>query len=160
MKKACTFIGDTLESMPFGYDYEDPGCISMKLQISQYILNAYKSGVKLFYSICEQGIDLWAAEIVTYLMDVDKEVELRCVLPYEEQAARWYPEMHELYYRILARATKTVMIGSRYSSSCYESARKMTVDNSTSIMVVLPAGKSNCIVEYAKKQHKDMIFAC
>lgn len=159
-KKACTFISDSLDSFSFGYDFSSPECISVKLQIWQYIYQEYQSGIKSFYSICEQGIDLWAAEIVTYLMKKDSEVELHCVLPYEEQAAKWYPEFHELYYNVLAEATETVMIDKHFNEYCYDFARKLTVDESSNILVVLPKNAHNKIIDYAKEHQKDLVFSC
>ena len=96
-KNACTFISSALTDFSFGYDFTSFKCISLKLQLAHYISDMYKAGVREFYSVCEEGIDLWAAEIVTYIMRDDPETKLHCVIPYEEQAAKWHSSTRGLF---------------------------------------------------------------
>ena len=146
-KKSCTFIGEEIERLSFGYDYTDPKCIALKLALSEQIAEAYGSGVRRFYSVCEQGIDLWAAEAVLLLMEKHSDAELCCLLPYEEQASRWHPETQESYYSVLRRATSVVFWGTHYTEGCLGQVRESVIDSSD--CVIAAAADGNRYVDYA-----------
>ena len=147
---ACTFIGSRLNRFSFGYDFTAPKCIALKLQLAQYINDMYKAGVRDFYSVCQEGVELWAAEIVIYLMAGDDSVKLHCILPYEEQAARWHPDTRELYYNILALASDCEMISTHYKGYCLALARYKALDRSCHVFAVVEDGSSNEYVKYAR----------
>lgn len=148
--KTCTFISSDLTGFSFGYDFRNPKCIALKLQIAQYINDMYKSGIKEFYSVCEQGVDLWAAEVVTYIMRSDEETKLYCIIPYEEQAARWHEDARELYYRVLEEATEVTFLNTRYKEDCLAAARYYTLDRCGYVFAVTANGVKNEFIRYAR----------
>lgn len=153
---ACTFLASEIGKFSFGFDFTDHKCIALKLQLAQYINDMYKAGVREFYSVCEQGVDLWAAEIVTFLMQSDEEVKLFCILPYEEQAAKWHPDIHELYYRVLEQATEVEHVGTRYEEDCLAEARYRTLDCCANVFAVVYDGKDNEYVRYSMVRGKEV----
>ena len=142
----CTFIASSLHNMSFGYDFESSKCNYLISQLSENITNLYKSGVRDFYSICEQGVDLWAAENVLSLIKEDKSVKLHCILPYEEQAAKWHPSLRELYYTVLEQAESTEFVSLQYCEDCMQKARYRTLDQSR---YVISVSRSDEISEYS-----------
>lgn len=149
-EKRCTFISSPLESFEFGYDIEDPKCKALKLQIAQYINDMYREGIRVFTSICQQGPDLWAAEVIALLMEYDPTVELHCVLPYEEQAAKWHSDFRESYYNVLAKATTSSFIDGHYSPNCMTEARMMTLSLSKYVLAVVSNDdKNNPYLDFA-----------
>lgn len=151
---ACTFIGSTLNRFSFGYDFTAPKCIALKLQLAQYINDMYKAGVRDFYSVCQEGVELWAAEIAVYLMAGDESVRLHCILPYEEQAARWHPDTQELYYNVLAAASDCEFIDTRFKRNSLASAKYKALDKSRHVFAVVEDGASNEYVRYAMANGK------
>ncbi|MBD5117379.1 MAG: DUF1273 domain-containing protein [Ruminococcaceae bacterium] len=155
--KACTFISSDLNNFSFGYDSTNSKCIALKLQIAQYINDMYKSGIKEFYSVCEQGVDLWAAEIVTYIMRTDAETKLYCIIPYEEQAAKWHNDTHELYYRVLEEATEVIFLNTHYKEDCLAAARYYTLDRCGYVFAAVVDEKKNEFVRYSKIREKNIV---
>lgn len=152
--KACTFISSDLEEFSFGYDWENPKCVSLKLQTAQFVNDMCKAGVKDFYSVCEQGTELWAAEIVTFVMKSDAEIKLHCIIPYEEQAAKWHSDTRELYYRVLEKATDVIYINTRYEKNCLAAARYRALEHSDCVFASVVNGSENEFVRYAEAMGK------
>ncbi len=155
-KTACTFIGSRISKFSFGYDCTNPKCVALKLQLAQYINDMYRAGVREFYSVCQEGVDLWAAEIVTYLMKDDEEVKLHCVLPYEEQAVKWHPDAHELYYSVIEKATDAELVNTRYTKDALAQARYRTLDLCGNVFAVVEDGNKNDYVKYARIKGKSV----
>ena len=49
---------------------------------------------------------LYAAEIINILREKDKSLQLVCVIPHEEQATKWTPQLRERYFNMLAGCTE------------------------------------------------------
>lgn len=153
----CTFIASSLHNLSFGYDFESPKCNLLISQLKENITDLYKSGVRDFYSICEQGIDLWAAENVIRLFEIDKSVRLHCILPYEEQAAKWHPDFRELYYTVLEQAESTEFVSLRYCEDCMSKARYRTLDKCKYAISVYESKERNEYKDYALKKGIEVI---
>lgn len=153
---ACTFIASDLTDFSFGYDSDAPLCITLKLQLARYIDDMYVAGVRDFYSVCQEGVDLWAAEIVSYIMKGDGDVTLHCLIPYEEQAAKWHPDTRELYYKVLANATDTETLSPLFTEDCLAAARYETLDHCDHVFAIVKDGGENAFVKYAKAKGKDI----
>lgn len=95
MKKnvRCAVIGQHPLRFPWGFDEEDDGCRRMKLEIAQRIMELRQRGVTEFRVAC----GLYAAEIINILREKDKSHRLVCVIPHEEQATKWTPQLRERY---------------------------------------------------------------
>ena len=94
MKKnvRCAVIGQHPMRFPWGFDEEDDGCRRMKLEMAQVA--------------CDPGVGLYAAEIINTLRENDQALRLICVLPHEEQATKWTPQLRERYFNMLAGCTE------------------------------------------------------
>ena len=106
MKKnvRCAVIGQHPLRFPWGFDEEDDGCRRMKLEIAQRIMELRQRGVTEFQVACDPGVGLYAAEIINILREKDKSLRLVCVIPHEEQATKWTPQLRERYFNMLANA--------------------------------------------------------
>lgn len=154
IKTGCTFITSSLKDLSFGYDTENENCIFSREQLRGFINKVYSEGVRDFYSICEEGIDLWAAEEVTELMKKDESVKLHCILPYEDQASKWFPEFRELYYSVLEKATDTCYISLHYTENCVKEARYKTLDSSHYVFAFPKSDKE--FLDYALNNNKEV----
>lgn len=154
--KACTFVSSPLMDFSFGADYENYKCIMLKLQLAQYINDVYVSGVRTFYSICEQGVDLWAAEIVTYIMRDDPSTKLFCIVPYEDQAAKWDPAVRDLYYNVHQRSTDVTIMNTHYKKNCIYEAYLAAIERSDKVFASLVGKSSEEIKKYPCFECKDV----
>ena len=108
MKKnvRCAVIGQHPLRFPWGFDEEDDGCRRMKLEMAQRIMELRQRGVTEFRVACDPGVGLYAAEIINILREKDKFLRLVCVIPHEEQATKWTPQLRERYFNMLAGYTE------------------------------------------------------
>ena len=108
MKKnvRCAVIGQHPLRFPWGFDEEDDGCRRMKLEMAQRIMELRQRGVMEFQVACDPGVGLYAAEIINILREKDKSLRLVCVIPHEEQATKWTPQLRERYFNMLAGCTE------------------------------------------------------
>ena len=99
MKYRCAVIGQPPMRFPWGFDEEDSRCCRMKLEMAQHILELCQCGVTEFQVACDPGVGLYAAEVVNALRENGSTIRLVCVLPHEEQATKWTPQLRERYSR-------------------------------------------------------------
>ena len=106
-KIVCCFTGHRPQSLPFGYDEQDPQCIRMRFLIWN-LLNKLISekGVTHFISGMALGVDQICAEVVLELKARHPEITLECAFPCETQAVRWSESQRERYYRIAEQCDK------------------------------------------------------
>ena len=159
VKNACTFISSPLHKFSFGFDTSSYKCIALKLQLAQYISDSYKDGVRIFYCVCEQGVDLWAAEIVIHIMRDDPTVKLYCIIPYEEQAAKWDANTRELYYTVLEQATDVFFLNRHYKKNCVFEAYSVALECSEKVFVSLVEKTEDEIRKWNIMKGKE-IFCC
>lgn len=133
---ACAFAGHNPLRFPFGYDEEDDLCQQIKATLLMQILALYQNGVTAFYSNCEPGAPMWGAELVLRLQRRDSNIQLHCVLPYEEQATKWTPQLRERYFSIVERSNSEYLICTRYENNCYLLCNKYLVDHSNFVLAV------------------------
>ena len=105
MKHCCAVIGQPPMRFPWGFDEEDDGCRRMKLEMAQRIMELRQRGVAEFQVACDPGVGLYAVEIINILREKDKSFRLVCVIPHEEQATKWTPQLRERYFDMLADCT-------------------------------------------------------
>ena len=102
MKYRCAVIGQPPMRFPWGFDEEDSRCCRMKLEMAQHILELCQCGVTEFQVACDSGVGLYAAEVVNALRENGSTIRLVCVLPHEEQATKWTPQLRERYFNMLS----------------------------------------------------------
>ncbi len=73
--------------------------------------------------------ELTAAAVVLELRQEYPAVVLDCVLPYEEQAARWSNARRERYFNILAECDSVITLQNHYDKKCLCRHRKHILDN-------------------------------
>ena len=78
----------------------------MKLEMAQRIMELRQYGVTEFQVACDPGVGLYAAEIVNALRENGSAIRLVCVMPHEEQATKWTPQLRERYFNMLAGCTE------------------------------------------------------
>ena len=105
-KHCCAVIGQPPMRFLWGFDEEDSRCCRMKLEMAQHILELSQCGVTEFQVACDPGVGLYAAEIVNALRENGSAIRLVCVMPHEEQATKWTPQLRERYFNMLSASAE------------------------------------------------------
>ncbi len=161
--KSCAFTGHRPKSFPFGYHEEHPDCIRLKAVLREQIEELYGVGFTRFITGCAIGVDMWAGEIVTDLMKSYKDIELICVVPFEEQATHWSEKDRERYFDMLSSCTGAVTMQSRYTDDCYTKRNRYMIDHADVLLAVCDPNSnrrsgSAATVNYARKQRVPVIL--
>lgn len=155
--KYCSFIGQRPLSYSWGYDEENDTFLYIRGIIKNKMTELIKSGIKSFISDMSLGISIVCAEIALELRDeVDSNVRLVCVMPYEKQADKWSSEQRERYFNILAQSSKAIVFQNSYTHDCFMKCHKWMFDYSVHIIAVynnMPNTSTAIQVEYAKKNN-------
>lgn len=115
----CSITGQAQNRFPFGFDEEDYRCINLKIKILQQIGILYDQyDARTFISDCSLGVSMWSAEIVAGLMPLHPDIELFCIMPYEEQATKWPNEYRNRFFDLHENCTETVLINTAFTTTC------------------------------------------
>lgn len=121
----CALITKNNLNTGFINEYEQP-YIRIKEELRDMIWKLFCEGYTDFYSNCEYGVSLWAAEIVIALK-MYNDIKLHIVMPYEEQAVKWCEEFRERYFAVHEQADSVELLSYRFYKGCYEDADKLMV---------------------------------
>lgn len=133
---SCAVLGQAPLSFPWGFDEEAEECRDMKLALAQQIMVLRQSGVTSFYVACDPGIGLYAAEIINILREKDKDLQLFCVAPHEEQATKWTPQLRERYFAMLGGCTRIKMVALHSTPNAQLTAYKEIIEAADIVLAV------------------------
>ena len=136
MKYRCAVIGQPPMRFPWGFDEEDSRCCRMKLEMAQHILELCQCGVTEFQVACDPGVGLYAAEVVNALRENGSTIRLVCVLPHEEQATKWTPQLRERYFNMLSTSAELDCIDCHEQPNAQLLAYQRIIKRSTVVLAV------------------------
>lgn len=136
MKHRCAVIGQPPVRFPWGFDEEDSRCCRMKLEMAQRILELSQYGVTEFQVACDPGVGLYAAEIVNALRENGSAIRLVCVMPHEEQATKWTPQLRERYFNMLSTSAELDCIDCHEQPNAQLLAYQRIIKQSTVVLAV------------------------
>lgn len=162
-KICCALIGHSPMRFRFGWDEENEDCIRLKLVLLQQIQKLIRNGVTQFMTACDPGVGLWCGEIVNSLRDGDDELQLYCILPYEEQATKWAPYLRERYFEMLEKCTHMSTVSVHKTPTSQIDACKYIIDRSDIILAVYDPASArgddvDRAMEYAKIKKRPEIL--
>jgi len=148
----CTVTGITVWEFPYGEDESYPACVSLKLALSEKLLELCHNGVTEFFTNCEYGVSLWVAEALVAMREtLNAPVKVHIIIPHEEQAVKWNSAVRERYYDVHAAADTVTMLSTQYHEDCYADADHYMLDNSVMLLTV---GDNAPLADYAKSKEK------
>lgn len=162
-KIKCAIAGQDFSTFKYGFDEADDRCASLKNSILQQISLLYEKGVRSFLSDCSLGVSMWTAEIVAGLKSLHPDIELVCVIPYEEQAAKWHKEYRERYFFLQENCTESILLSTSYTTNCLVDSCRYLVDESDILIAVCDSNdigfdKIGFMVSYAKNLNRSIIY--
>ena len=110
--------------------------MALKLILLNKITTLRADGVKDFAVAMDDGIGLYAAEIINTLRESDPEMTLRCVVPDEEQATKWPPILRERYFAELGKCSELAMVSTVETPDCRITALLNVIDASDVVLAV------------------------
>lgn len=134
--QVCGIIASAPLCFPWGFDEEDEGCVALKLILLHKITALRADGVKDFAVAMDDGIGLYASEIINALRESDPEMTLRCVVPYEGQATKWPPNLRERYFAELGKCSELAMVSTVETPDCRITALLNVIDASDVVLAV------------------------
>lgn len=135
----------------------EPPYPEIKSRLRDKIWELYCKDFNSFYVNCEYGVPLWTAEIIC-AMKMYSDIRLNIVMPYEEQPVDWNEEYRDRYYKAHACADNVYMVGTHYSSDCYNEADRYMIDNSDILLVCGKFKGDLYSVKYAKEHGVECIY--
>ncbi len=142
----CSIITDGLElSSKCRNEHETP-ILKVKDKLRDTIWQLYHEGYDEFYTNCEYGIPLWAAEIIAGLK-MYNNITLNIVVPFEEQCRDWAEHDRDRYYAVHEKADNIIFACSEYEDTCYDLANEIMIDLSELVVI---SGNNETSERYAK----------
>ncbi len=134
--KGCAIIGEPPMCFAWGFDEEDQRCGATKLLLLNKISMLQTGGVTDFFIPLDAGIGLYASEILVALMASNPDLRLHCLIPFEDQACKWTPELRDRYYEVLEKCTESAPVSLRFSLTCDIDAAMEAIDRSETLLAI------------------------
>ncbi len=156
----CAIFGQNTICFKWGFDEEDKYCIAMKQELLQKIMELRQQNVTQFFTACDHGIGLYAAEQINVLMETDRDMKLFCTAPHEGQSTKWAPYLRDRYFKMLENCTHMEYVAPFQQSGAQLLAYKRIIDLADMILTVfdtelLPTDRvEDHALFYAMNQHK------
>lgn len=162
MKKVVCFTGHRPSKFSFGYNENNIELIKLKALLINEIEKLYLLGYKIFLTGCAMGVDIWCAEIVLDLKRKFTDIELYCIIPFENQSEKWKQEYKLRYNYILENCNQQILLQKEYTKDCYLKRNKFLIDKANIIIGVydenhLSSGTKNTL-NYALSMNKKIIL--
>lgn len=155
--KKCALIGCGPNRLPFGES--DERGIRLKEAMKEQLIKLIEDGVSCFLTGLSMGAEMYAAEILLGLKPRYPDIMLECVIPYEEQAARWPEAVRERYFTIASKCDKETMLQTHYTSGCIQKEVRYRIDEADAVLAVWDGnrGAVGTAVKYASSRGKRII---
>ena len=149
MTKTCAIIGCSPMCFPWGFDEEDEGCATLKLILMNRITRLRSEGCTCFAISMDCGVGLYVAEILHGLKGSNDALDTICVVPFEEQATKWTPELRDRYFNALAECTEVVNVGFEKTVGCEFKAHLEAMKEADTVIAIYDPDDPLCERETA-----------
>ncbi len=160
-ERSCAILGPEPSRFPWGYDEEDERCGALKLILLNMINFWRVEKITSFVVALDAGIGLYAAELISGLREEDPEISLTCIVPWEEQATKWPPDLRERYFKVQAKCTDVETISSPWTATCEEEAKLRAVDLTERVFAATAAEEDPLLevaLHYARRTDKNVLI--
>ena len=157
MTKTCAIIGCSSMCFPWGFDEEDEGCAALKLILINQISKLRGEGCTRFAISMDCGVGLYVAENLHGLKESDGTLETICYVPYEEQAAKWTPELRDRYFNALAACTEVVNAAYEKTVGCKFKAHLEAINEADTVIAFYAPEDPRCEREVAAVAVAEML---
>lgn len=148
--KTCGFLSHVPTRFKFGWDEEVPLCLGLKQVLLQQIQLLRRAGCTSFYVVPDSGAGLWTGEILNFLRHDDPSLLLQCLLPHEEIATKWSPELRDRYFTLLEQCTHLAAVSRPDDPNAVKNALSRMIGCSDFVIAIYdPASRRGDTVDQA-----------
>ena len=160
--KVCCFTGYRPQKFPFPISKNSEAYLEFENNLFDTIFNLPdKEQCYTFYSGMAVGFDIIAAELVLILKRVYKKAQIKlvCVLPFETQSEKYYPDWKKRYDKVLKEADEVICLSKNYYPSIYQERNIYMVDKSDIVITWFDGqtGGTKNTLDYAERNQKQII---
>ena len=134
--KTCGFLSHVPTRFKFGWDEEDSLCLGLKQVLLQQIQLLRREGYTSFYIVPDSGAGLWTGGILNLLRQDDPSLLLQYLLPHEEIATKWSPELRDRYFSLLEQCTHLAAVSRPDDPDATKKALTRMIDYSDFVIAV------------------------
>ena len=116
-----------------------------------------RPGFARFCISMDCGVGLYASEIIHGLKETDRELEIICYVPYEEQATKWTPELRDRYFNALAACTEVVNVAYEKTVGCEFKTHLEAIKEADTLIAVFDPDDPLCEREAAAVAVAEML---
>lgn len=160
-ENSCSILASAPLCFPWGYDEEDERCGALKL-ILLNLINFWRcAGINTFSVALDAGVGLYAAESILGLTEEAPGISLTCFVPWEEQAAKWTPELRNRYYDVLVKSTQVETVSTQWTASCEVEAKLRAIDLTERTFAVKTREEDPLLevaLHYARKTDRQLLI--
>ena len=135
-QNTCAIIACSPIGFPWGYDEEDEGCAALKLLLLNRITLLRAEGVTDFAVVMDSGVGLYVAEMINSLRENDPDMNLTCVVSYEEQSTKWTPELRDRYFNEQSKCSEVEFASMEKTAASEVIAMLNAVDKAEYVIAV------------------------
>ncbi len=133
------------------------------MKLLQQISILYENGIRSFLTDCSLGVSMWSAEVIAGLMSLHSDIELACVIPYEEQASKWPKEYRTRYFSLHENCTQSILLSTDYNINCLVECSRYLVEACGVLLAVCDyndtgSDRVGFMVSYAKNMKRRVIY--
>ncbi len=157
--KKCCFSGYRPSKFPFKLNNANADFSVFQKRLFKTVESLIEDGCRTFYCGMAMGFDIIAAEAVLYFRGKIPNINLICVIPFEEQEKSYSANWKNRYNFILEACDEVILLSKEYHSGCYQNRNKFMVDNSDYVVTWYdgqPGGTRNTLT-YAKKKLRTIV---
>ena len=153
-EQTCCFTGHRPVKLPWGMRETDPRCVALKGQIAATLDGIYESGYRRFICGMAIGCDMYFAEAVLALRQLQPDVILEAAVPCDSQADRWTRSQREQYAGLLERCDLVTYVSHLYSPGCMMKRNQYMIDSSSLLLACFNGRSSGTMstILYAERQ--------
>lgn len=157
--KKCCFSGYRPSKFPFKLNNDDVNFSIFQKHLFTTIESLIDDGCRTFYCGMAMGFDIIAAEAVLYFRGKIPNINLICVIPFEEQEKAYSQAWKNRYNFILQACDEVILLSKEYHNGCYQNRNKFMVDNSDYVVTWYDgqAGGTRNTLLYAQKKKRTIV---
>ncbi len=147
-----------------GYKAHELGIFSNKHEAVPYIqgvlrnrlIQLIEEGLEWVVMTGQQGVELWAGEVVLQLKEQYPELQLAVLTPFEEQEQKWKEASQEYYHQVLAGADFVDSVSKRAyeNPGQLQACNQFIIEKTDALLVLFDPDQSGSPEYYLKTAHK------
>lgn len=164
----CAVLGHSPMRFAWGFDEDDETCQKFKMLLVFLLDNLILGRGAPFHTmkfmvVTDPGVGLIASEAINLLRTKIPEVELFCVLPYENVARKWSTFHRERYFSVLEACTHILCPETHKTPTSLLDAYLLAIDQSDFVFAVYDPASArgdavDQAIQYAHRENKMILL--